>query len=276
MRKIILPLVVIAASGAYVWSQQGRIATENTLGHDTALDAATVPADSAPSVAPPKVGSVAAPAEPPSAARTSEATPMAPIPALPRPASAEEAAEPEEATEPAALPTPADTSPVVATPTQTNPPAPVLPFRRGVLPAQSQADNAVTTAAPTPLPRPARAAAPAAEVTLAAASVPASAPVGQFKDGSYRGATADAYYGLVQVQASVQGGRLASIKILQYPNDRRTSRYINSQALPMLKQEAIQAQTAQVDFISGATLTSNAFVQSLSSALDQAQSGSTI
>lgn len=93
---------------------------------------------------------------------------------------------------------------------------------------------------------------------------------GQFRDGSYRGVASDAYYGLVQVEADVKNGQLVAIKILQYPNDRNTSRYINSQALPMLNQEAIQAQQGQVDTISGATLTSDAYVQSLTDALNQA------
>ena len=109
-----------------------------------------------------------------------------------------------------------------------------------------------------------------------ASSAPLSNAGGQLKDGSYQGSVADAYYGNVQVQANVKNGQLVSVRILQYPSDRNTSRYINSQALPMLKQEAIQAQSSQVDFISGATLTSNAFVQSLTAALGQAQSGSTI
>lgn len=130
---------------------------------------------------------------------------------------------------------------------------------------------AVAPGAPAVLKR----AAPAVAVVPVAANAQPGGG-GRFKDGSYQGSVADAYYGNVQVQADVKNGQLVSVRILQYPNDRNTSRYINSQALPMLKQEAIQAQTAQVDFISGATLTSNAFVQSLSSALDQAQSGSTI
>jgi len=113
---------------------------------------------------------------------------------------------------------------------------------------------------------------PAGGAAAAAAPV---AQAGTYKDGSYRGSVADAYYGNVQVQANVQNGQLVSVKILQYPSDRNTSRYINSQALPMLRQEAIQAQTSQIDFISGATLTSNAFVQSLATALSQAQSGQT-
>lgn len=93
---------------------------------------------------------------------------------------------------------------------------------------------------------------------------------GQYKNGTYTGSVADAYYGYVQVEAVVSGGKLADVKILQYPNDRSTSRYINSQALPYLVQEAVQAQSSHVNTISGASDTSAAFRQSLSSALSQA------
>jgi uncharacterized protein with FMN-binding domain len=93
-----------------------------------------------------------------------------------------------------------------------------------------------------------------------------------YVDGSYTGSQADAYYGIVQVKATVQNGRLASVSFLQYPNDRSTSRYINSQAMPYLKQEALQAQSANVDVVSGATDTSMAFQQSLGDALAQAKS----
>lgn len=94
---------------------------------------------------------------------------------------------------------------------------------------------------------------------------------GLYADGSYTGNPADAYYGTVQVQAIIQNGKIANVKFLQYPSDRNTSRYINSQAMPMLTQEAIQAQSAQVDGVSGATATSGAFKQSLASALAQAK-----
>ena len=89
-------------------------------------------------------------------------------------------------------------------------------------------------------------------------------------DGLYLGASEDAYYGEVQVQANIQGGRLASVKVVKFPNDRNTSRYINNQAIPILRQEAIQAQDDHVDFVSGATLTSEAFVKSLADALSKA------
>lgn len=92
-----------------------------------------------------------------------------------------------------------------------------------------------------------------------------------YANGSYTGSPADAYYGIIQVKAVIQNGKLADVQFLQYPNDRDTSRSINGQAMPLLTQEAIQAQGAQVDGISGATETSIAFVQSLASALSQAK-----
>jgi uncharacterized protein with FMN-binding domain len=93
-----------------------------------------------------------------------------------------------------------------------------------------------------------------------------------YRDGAYAGTSVDAYYGIVQVQANIQNGRLASVEVLQYPADRRTSRRINDEALPMLESEVISAQSARVDIISGATLTSRAYLRSLNSALGQAGS----
>ncbi len=94
---------------------------------------------------------------------------------------------------------------------------------------------------------------------------------GQYVDGSYTGSPADAYYGAVQVEAVVRNGQLADVKFLQYPNSHSTSVFINQQAMPYLVQEAIQAQNANIDGVSGATFTSQAFVQSLASALVQAK-----
>lgn len=76
---------------------------------------------------------------------------------------------------------------------------------------------------------------------------------------------------MVQVQATVAGGKLADVTFLQYPSDRSTSRYINGQAMGYLKEEALQAQSANVDIISGATDTSLAFQQSLATALAAAK-----
>jgi uncharacterized protein with FMN-binding domain len=96
-------------------------------------------------------------------------------------------------------------------------------------------------------------------------------PGSQYKNGSFTGGSADAQWGMVQVQAIVQNGRLTDVKFLAYPNERSRSVEINSYAIPQLTTEAIQAQNAQVDIVSGATDTSFAFMQSLSDALTQAQ-----
>jgi uncharacterized protein with FMN-binding domain len=92
-----------------------------------------------------------------------------------------------------------------------------------------------------------------------------------YKDGSYTGGVTDAQWGYVQVRAVIQGGKLADVQWVQYPNDRARSIIINQYADPQLTQEAIQAQSDQVDIISGATDSSVAFMQSLADALTQAQ-----
>ncbi len=91
-----------------------------------------------------------------------------------------------------------------------------------------------------------------------------------YKNGTYQGPAVDAYYGLVQVQVTIQNGSIQNVQFLQYPSDRRTSQEINAQAMPWLQQEAIQAQSANVQIISGATLTSEGFQMSLQSALQSA------
>ena len=103
------------------------------------------------------------------------------------------------------------------------------------------------------------------------AAVPAASAC-HFHDGAFTGATFDAYYGEVQVQANISNGCVASIEVLQYPNDRRTSRRINDQALPILQSEVIRAQSGKVDVVTGATLTSRAYIRSLKDALTQAGS----
>ncbi|GAC1603309.1 MAG: FMN-binding protein [Candidatus Saccharimonadales bacterium] len=93
-----------------------------------------------------------------------------------------------------------------------------------------------------------------------------AAPV-RYRDGSYTGGAASAFYGDIQVRTTVAGGKITDVKFLRYPNDRLQSIRINTQAMPMLKQEAISVQSANVDVITGATDTSDAFIQSLGSAL---------
>lgn len=93
---------------------------------------------------------------------------------------------------------------------------------------------------------------------------------GKYKNGTYTGNVADAYYGNVEVKAIITNGKISDVVFLQYPNDRSTSIEINTQAMPLLKSEAIQAQSASVNIVSGATETSGAFKESLANALSQA------
>jgi uncharacterized protein with FMN-binding domain len=94
---------------------------------------------------------------------------------------------------------------------------------------------------------------------------------GQYKDGIYTGAVADAFYGNLQVTATIQGGAITNITFPQAPSGGHSSD-VSAVALPELAQEAIAAQSANVNVVSGATQDSNAFQQSLASALAQAKS----
>ena len=77
-------------------------------------------------------------------------------------------------------------------------------------------------------------------------------------------------YGDVQVRVVVQGSHIVDVQALQLPSDRPRSAEISRQAEPYLRQETLQAQSANIDVVSGATFTSYSYAQSLQSALDQA------
>lgn len=103
------------------------------------------------------------------------------------------------------------------------------------------------------------------------AQAPVQPVAGSYKDGTYTGPRVDVYYGIVEVQVNVKNGKIANVNFLEYPSDRRTSQRINNIAMPYLQQEAIQAQSARVNIISGATLTSEGFMMSLDAALKSAK-----
>ena len=77
-------------------------------------------------------------------------------------------------------------------------------------------------------------------------------------------------YGDVQVEIVVRNGQLADVEAVELPSDHARSQYISSVAGPELRSEALQARSANIDVISGATYTSEGYAQSLQSALDQA------
>lgn len=127
---------------------------------------------------------------------------------------------------------------------------------------QSFAVAALTAQPPLPRARPANA--PSASATIRVAQT-------GYRDGTFKGPSMNAYYGRVQLSAVINSGQIQRIQVLDFPNDMRRSQYINSIALPMLEQEAVQAQSANIDIVSGATLTSEAFIRSLSGALSPAR-----
>lgn len=77
--------------------------------------------------------------------------------------------------------------------------------------------------------------------------------------------------GPVQVQARLSGGRITDITPMTVPNENNRSRDINKDAVPQLRAEALAAQNAQIDAVSGATATSEGYQESLQAALDAAQ-----
>lgn len=100
-------------------------------------------------------------------------------------------------------------------------------------------------------------------------SASASSSTG-LKDGTYTGRSADTRYGPVQVEVTVSGGRIAKVDVPVYPTESFRDQEINRQAVPELVSETLNAQSAKIDMISGATYTSDGYLQSLQSALDEA------
>lgn len=97
-----------------------------------------------------------------------------------------------------------------------------------------------------------------------------SAPAGP-TDGTFAGTVAAARsYGNVQVQITVAGGKLTDIQFLAYPDRDGESVQISNRALPQLRQEALNAQSASISNVSGASWTSRAFKNSLNAALSKA------
>jgi uncharacterized protein with FMN-binding domain len=77
-------------------------------------------------------------------------------------------------------------------------------------------------------------------------------------------------WGPVQVRISLLNGKVTDVEAVQAPNGNRRDEEINSVALPLLRSAALKAQSAQIDMVSGATVTSEGYLQSLQAALDQA------
>ncbi|MFE9645030.1 FMN-binding protein [Streptomyces sp. NPDC006365] len=128
-------------------------------------------------------------------------------------------------------------------------------------PSTSAQPSRTTSAAPTRT-----SSAPSAPQTTVAAPAPAPTPTTR----TVTGATAETKYGPVQVRVTLTGSRITGATAVQSPDETARSRDINSTAVPKLNQETLQAQSADIDTVSGATYTSAGYRQSLQSALDRA------
>jgi uncharacterized protein with FMN-binding domain len=122
---------------------------------------------------------------------------------------------------------------------------------------------------PTTVPTP-RPAAPAPSRRAAPPTRPASPTARAATTTTVNGVPADTQYGPVQVQVSIRGRRIIRANAIDYPQSGGRDREINSYAIPQLNQETVDAQSANIDSVSGATYTSDGYRQSLQSALDAA------
>jgi len=119
---------------------------------------------------------------------------------------------------------------------------------------QAPRSNGAPAAAPTPTPK------------------PASGSTGNGATATVDGPVVSTRFGPVQVRISVAGGQLKDVVALQLPTGRHSGQ-ISDYSEPILRQEALQAQSASIDTVSGATYTSDAYARSLQAALDQAGLG---
>ncbi|MFE6618899.1 FMN-binding protein, partial [Streptomyces sp. NPDC057740] len=77
------------------------------------------------------------------------------------------------------------------------------------------------------------------------------------------GPTVNTDKGPVQVQVTFQGDRISAVRMLQQPNHPQTTA-----AVPKLVAETLEAQSADIDTVSGATITSDGYKESLQAAID--------
>lgn len=127
-----------------------------------------------------------------------------------------------------------------------------------VSPTQTVGNSASPSTSPSAMPSPSPSPSPSASAVL---------------NGTFTGADFPNRFGDVQVRVVISNKHITDVQAVQLPTDRAESAYISQQVGPWLRSEALQAQSANIDIISGATYTSQSYVQSLESALKQAHLG---
>lgn len=128
-------------------------------------------------------------------------------------------------------------------------------------PSTSPGSSTSSGSATTPAPAPAKAATPAPSSSSSSAAAAA---------GTFTGSAVNTRWGIVQVQITVASGKITASQAVQYPQNNGRDVQINAYAVPALNQEAVAAQSANIDAVSGASYTSDGYIQSLQAALDLA------
>ncbi|MEU9442099.1 FMN-binding protein [Streptomyces sp. NPDC048304] len=154
------------------------------------------------------------------------------------------------------------------------------PLRRIVLASAATVSGMVLLLSLKPHTGPTLATADTKSPTVSSSSAPSSGSPGGSSGSSsgsttgsrtVTGDTVQTRWGPVQVRVTIKSGKLTDVTAVQYPQDNPRDQEINSYALPQLRREALAAQSANIDMVSGATYTSTGYQQSLQSALDSAR-----
>jgi uncharacterized protein with FMN-binding domain len=141
-------------------------------------------------------------------------------------------------------------------------------------PEEPPGSNRPVAVAPgTPTPRATSPSAPGATSPASpggrSSSPPAASAPPNTGSQQFDGSVVATRFGDVQVRLVESGGKITDVQALQLPFDRRRSLEISQFAAPILHDEALQAQSARIDTVSGATYTSEAYSLSLQAALDR-------
>jgi uncharacterized protein with FMN-binding domain len=106
--------------------------------------------------------------------------------------------------------------------------------------------------------------------TTSTSPSPPGNPGSPASGGTFTGSAAQTRWGAVQVKITVASGKITKVEVPVHPNSSHRDEEINSRALPILIKATLAAQSSEVDTVSGATVTSEGYRQSLQSAIDQA------
>ena len=131
----------------------------------------------------------------------------------------------------------------------------------GLVALFARQDEASSTASPSPTFAP--------SLTTGATTTASATGIA---DGVFVGVADTNRWGTIQLQIVISDGQLTDVQVLLSPDSDRKSVRINERALPTLTAEALAAQDAGIDSVSGATYTSQSYTISLQSALDAASS----